>query len=62
MEEKNYGVFQKGGSIGMHDYFIKTGLTKEEAKEYAKRMRKTLTRGEREYYGMSYVIRIVKER
>lgn len=59
MEDKNYGVFQKGGSIGSHDYFVKTNLTKDEAKEYAKRLRKTLTPGEKKYYGMTYVVRKV---
>lgn len=60
MEERKYGVFQVGGSVGSHDHFIEIGLTKEEAKEKAKRLRKLLTRGEREYYGITYVVKEVK--
>lgn len=57
MEENNYGVFQKGGSIGSHDYFICTGLTKEDAKLKAARLRKMLTPGERYYYGITYLVK-----
>ena len=62
-----YGVFETGGSIGSHkedDFYGRAGskngkLVKvfdndTDAKEYAKRMRKYLSPGERKYYGYGY--------
>jgi len=62
-----YGVFETGGSIGSHkedDFYGRSGskigkLVKvfdndTDAKEYAKRMRKSLSPGERKYYGYGY--------
>lgn len=61
LEERIYGVFKKGGSIGAEEHFVKVGLTKEEASEYAKMLRKTLSRGEKEYYRITYTVRKVVE-
>ena len=57
-----FGVFSKGGYIGSTKNFIngdplKTFDNKEDAKLYARRMRKQLTIGERKYYRMSYITR-----
>lgn len=65
-----YGVFETGGSIGSHkedDFYGRAGsktgkLVKvfnndTDAKEYAKRMRKSLSPGERKYYGYGYFIK-----
>jgi len=48
-----FGVFSKSKSIGSNNSDpIKTFADKEEAKLYAKSMRKHLTVGERKYYKM----------
>ena len=63
--EERYCVVQTGGSIGEQSSFkyrlggqacriTRDNMTNEEAKDYAKRMRKFLTPGERRYYGISY--------
>jgi hypothetical protein len=57
-------VLQKGGMIGQSGIRAKNGLLiiktfgddKIAAKEYAKRLRKTLTKTDRSYYRMSYTI------
>jgi len=60
-EEIQYGVFPKGGSVGSrNDKPWKVFADKEDAKAYAKRMRKQLSKGERGYYGMGYVTRPLK--
>lgn len=56
-----YGVFQKGGSLSsvrVKPLFITED--KELAKQKAKRYRSLLTKGERTYYKMSYVVRPYK--
>ena len=64
-DDERYCVIQVGGSIGEQSSFkyrlgsqacriTRDNMTAEEAKEYAKRMRKFLTPGERKYYGISY--------
>ena len=67
-----YGVFEKGGSIGksyatrddLHVWsgrdagtLVKVFSSSDEAKNYAKRMRSTLSPGERSYYGMGYFVK-----
>lgn len=67
-----YGVFETGGSIGSHkedDFYGRAGsktgkLVKVfnndiDAKEYAKRMRKSLSPGERKYYGYGYFTKLL---
>ena len=65
-----YGVYRKGGSVGggndnydprVGGVLVKTFDTPEEAKDYAKRMRKQLTPGEKSYYGMGYTVKPIKE-
>lgn len=64
IKEQRYAVYSKGGSIGD----TKTGKplkvfdTAEEAKEYAKRMRKLLSPGEKKYYGLGYFVAPFKEK
>lgn len=62
---QKYGVYSRGGSIGSQSEHlrkpIKTFDTAEEAKEYAKRMRKQLSKGEKKGYGMSYTTKPIKE-
>ena len=56
-----YGVFRKGGSIGGDNSKpVKTFDTKEEAMAFAKERRAGLSKGERGYYGMSYVVKPIK--
>jgi hypothetical protein len=58
-----YGVFAKGGSIGSQrfkDEPLKTFDSKEEAIADAKRRRSGLSKGERGYYRMSYVVKPIK--
>jgi len=68
--QEKYAVYQKGGSIGEKgkDYdpkvggdLVKTFDTSEEAKDYAKSMRKHLSPGEKKHYGMTYVVKPLKE-
>jgi len=57
------GVFAKGGSIGsqrFRDDPVKTFDTKEEAVADARRRRSGLSKGERGYYGMGYVVRPIR--
>jgi hypothetical protein len=58
-----YGVFSKGGSIGQNSNKppVKMFSNADEAKEYAKRMRAALSPGERNNYGMSYIVKKVNE-
>ena len=58
-----YGVFSKGGSIGQNSSKppVKVFSNADEAKAYAKRMRATLSPGERNDYGMSYIVKKVNE-
>jgi len=51
---KQFVIVQRGGSIACNNYVCKSFDTKEEAQEYAKRMRKWLSPGEKSYYGMGY--------
>jgi hypothetical protein len=58
-----YGVFSKGGSIGSQrfkDDPLKTFDSKEEAIADAKRRRSGLSKGERGYYRMGYVVKPIK--
>jgi hypothetical protein len=58
----SYGVWSKGGSIGgrKSDEPIATFDNRPEAMEYAKRRRRSLSPGERKYYGMGYSVRPYK--
>lgn len=60
-----YGVFSKGGSIGSSPEHtrkpVSTHDSKEEAQTKAKRMRKNLSPGEKQHYGISYVVKPIKE-
>ena len=60
---ERYGVFSKGGSIGQNSSKppVKVFSNADEAKAYAKRMRATLSPGERNDYGMSYIVKKVNE-
>lgn len=50
-----FGVYKTGGSIGeVSNCFVFQSEDKEECKAWAKRMRKTLTKGEKEYYRIKY--------
>lgn len=53
---KPYGVSKLGGSIGEKQGIIKSFSTHEEAKEYASRMNKQLTPGEKNYYKIKYKV------
>ena len=54
-------VIRVGGSIGASQSRVVGEFENhEEAKAYAKRMRKYLSPGEKSYYGMSYVVKKVK--
>ena len=64
-EDERYCVVQTGGSIGEQSTFkyrlggqacriTRNNMTAEEAKAYAKDMRKFLSPGERKYYGITY--------
>ena len=58
-----YGVFAKGGSIGSQKFKddpVKTFDTKEEATADARRRRSGLSKGERGYYGMGYVVKPIR--
>jgi hypothetical protein len=58
-----YGVFAKGGSVGsqrFRDDPLKTFDTKEEATADARRRRSGLSKGERGYYRMGYVVKPIK--
>jgi uncharacterized protein YeaC (DUF1315 family) len=58
-----YGVFSKGGSIGSQkfkDEPLKTFDSKEEAIADARRRRSSLSKGERGYYRMGYVVKAIK--
>ena len=58
-----YGVFAKGGSVGsqrFRDDPLKTFDTKEEAIADARRRRSGLSKGERGYYRMSYIVKPIK--
>lgn len=59
-----YGVFAKGGSVGsqrFRDDPLKTFDTKEEAIADARRRRSGLSKGERGYYRMGYVVKPIKD-
>ena len=65
-DEEKYAIIITGGSLGEQDkgdYYnvggvfgrlYKQDLSKEEATDIAKRMRKSLSPGERKYYGINY--------
>jgi len=63
-KSKEFGVFEKGGSIGQNQTNVVPGKgklvstfdTKPEASEYAKRRKKSLSPGEKGYYGMGYTV------
>jgi len=57
-----HGVWMKGGRIGeKHNKPMKTFGSHEEAKEYAKQMRKTLSPGEKKYYGLGFEAKPLKK-
>jgi hypothetical protein len=59
-----YGVFAKGGSVGsqrFRDDPLKTFDTKKEATADARRRRSGLSKGERGYYRMGYVVKPIKD-
>jgi hypothetical protein len=58
-----HGVFLKGGSIGSQggDKPISTHANPEDAKAKAGRMNKILSKGEKQYYGMKYHVKPIKE-
>jgi len=59
-----FWVIEKGGSIGSSNKLyvpgkgriVKTFDSKEEASDYAKGRRKHLSKGEKSYYGMGYIV------
>ena len=53
-------VISIGGSIGSKNRVVREFENHEEAKTFAKQMRSGLSRGEREYYKMSYIVKKVK--
>ena len=58
-----YGVFAKGGSVGsqrFRDDPLKTFDSREEAVADARRRRSGLSKGERGYYRMGYVVKPIK--
>ena len=68
-----YGVFRTGGSIGEKHgvvanlggevgILVSTFNDEKDANEYAKRMKKYLSPGERKYYGMSYKVKKLDSR
>jgi len=60
-EGQQFGVYPTGGSIGRASPKpYKTFDNKPDAQEYAKRMRKQLTKGEKGYYKMGYVVKPIK--
>jgi len=55
-------VILVGGSIGMVNKIVREFENHEEAKAYAKTRRSFLSPGEKSYYGMSYIVKKVKEK
>ena len=56
-EIQTYSVVRVGGSIGEKSFVVvKSGLSKEEATEYAKVRMKSLSPGEKKYYGIKYKV------
>ena len=56
--KKYFGVFRKGGSIGQgNDKPLYSFVDKEEAKQRAKRLRQSLSPGEKSYYGIGYIVK-----
>ena len=55
-------VIQKGGYIGSSNKVVGEFENHEEAKAYAKLKRSFLSPGEKGYYGMSYIVKKVKEK
>lgn len=56
-EIQTYSVVRVGGSIGEKSFVVvKSGLSKEEANEYAKVRMKSLSPGEKKYYGIKYKV------
>ena len=53
-------VISIGGSIGSKNRVVKEFEDHNEAKLFAKSMRSHLSRGEREYYKMSYIVKKIK--
>ena len=56
--EQTFGAYRRGGSIGNGGLtLIETFTDKEIAKDVAKRLRKTLTPGEKSYYKIGYSVK-----
>ena len=55
-EIQTYSVVRVGGSVGEKSFVVKSGLSKEEATEYAKVRMKSLSPGEKKYYGIKYKV------
>lgn len=54
-------VILKGGYIGTADKVVKEFENHEEAKAYAKLRRSFLSPGEKGYYGMTYIVKKIKQ-
>lgn len=54
-------VILKGGYIGATDKVVKEFENHEEAKAYAKLRRSFLSPGEKGYYGMTYIVKKIKQ-
>ena len=55
-----FGVFSKGGPIGQSaSRLIDSFISKDDAKLKAKGLNASLSVGEKKYYGMGYVVRVV---
>ena len=55
-----FGVFSKGGPIGQSaTRMIASFINKDEAKIKAKGLNSSLSPGEKKYFGMGYVVRVV---
>ena len=56
--KKYFGVFRKGGNMGQgNEKLVYSFVDKEEEKQRAKRLRNTLSPGEKSYYGMTYIVK-----
>lgn len=56
-----FGVYKTGGAIGEPScYFVFQSEDKEECKEKAKSFRKSLSKGEKEYYRIRFKVKKVR--
>ena len=54
-------VIQKGGYIGSTNKVVAEFEDHEQAKQYAKQRRQGLTQGEKDYYGMNFIVKRIKK-